>query len=382
MAIQYPGFNRLETPDYSGFSDFFSNILKAKGQKQALERGGYENQIKAEEARLAPESMQAKLAQALLHNRQTEQGIRHGEELHPYRLQNEQFKAQQAPFSGLTGDIRNALMVRQLEDRFGPDHPYVQEAKAQLDLERRNKESAIQQRQTIDKLRGFNSLPVDDKANVLAGWRAMGIPEAQALNNIANGKTLEEAGREIGLTEEEAANLGKKFAPTGAIRTDIAEVKGAAAEEAFLGKKISEGIAPYAQQYFGVSPEQIMDAFKDDDLSVDKQAKFLAAKALEPEKALLQIKMASGSNAYKAIHDVMERSLSSPWASQAQVTPKVYKKMQEYLHDWLQEAVQIRTDSMSGIERSPKKLSAAVKKAEQKAAAPLGFIDISEYEYE
>ena len=116
MAIQYPGFNRLETPDYSGFSDFFSNILKAKGQKQALERGGYENQIKAEEARLAPQTQQAALQKALLENKYYA----------PQAEADIAYKQMQNQFAGLGGEGKNALALEFLKSKVGEDSPLYQ----------------------------------------------------------------------------------------------------------------------------------------------------------------------------------------------------------------------------------------------------------------
>ena len=141
MAIQYPGFNRLETPDYSGFSDFFSNILKAKGQKQALERGGYENQIKAEEARLAPQTQQAALQKALLENKYYA----------PQAEADIAYKQMQNQFAGLGGEGKNALALEFLKSKVGEDSPLYQTAKAAIDRDIKNTESMIANRDMLTR---------------------------------------------------------------------------------------------------------------------------------------------------------------------------------------------------------------------------------------
>lgn len=255
----------------------------------------------------------------------------------------------EAMFGGnLTGHAKDAQSLYMMEQQLGADHPAVKLAKSLFEMQQKNTESNISNRESVNRHRSFSMLPADDKARMLAGYRALGFDEAAAVEMISNGKTLYDAAKDQGATDEEARNIDREYAPTASIRTQIKETEGAAAEEAYLGKKISDATSKFSKKFFGVSPALIHAGFKSDPKSVDDYAKYMAARALGPEKALLQIRMAGGSTAQQAIHEIMERTGANGRTFDAQMTPEIYNKMQKYIHEWLQEAVKRRVNAMKG----------------------------------
>ncbi len=137
-------------------------------------------------------------------------------------------------------------------------------------------------------------------------------------------------------------------AMTASNRTDANNVRGALAEEQYIHKTITDAMAPYSKKYNGYSPKQFWDAGKKDDASVDKMAKFYAARALQPEIAGIRSRMAGGSNAAQALHDIQTDALNRIKIMDWRVSPEAYEKAQDYISKWMVGMTQARLDAMAG----------------------------------
>jgi len=132
MAFNVPGPVHYDT-DYQGFADLFTNAIK---ERQAINKGGYENQIKAEEARYAPQNQKAALEKALLENKyyapKAEADIAHRQ------IENQ--------FGGLGGTGKNAVALELLKKRVGENHPLYLKAKEAVDRDIANQQSLMASR--------------------------------------------------------------------------------------------------------------------------------------------------------------------------------------------------------------------------------------------
>ena len=111
-----------------------------------------------------------------------------------------------------------------------------------------------------------------------------------------------------------------------------------------LEKPLEEAIAPYSQKIYGYSPQQLADAIKNTD--PDKQAKFLAARALQPELSALRLNVAGAKVGITAIQEMTNKSLGKSNIYEGLVKPQVYKKMQEYITKWVSDAGKAYNDKI------------------------------------
>lgn len=149
MPLQTIDFSKIPVrdPDYSGIRDIFSNYYKGyelgqtprKLQEEAIKRA-LENQKLGVEARYAEP-----LATANLGIQQAEAQYRPASlqaAIEKYRADAEKAR-QEKGLGGLTGSMGNAARLFQLEQKYGPDHPLVQQLKEFQNLEKRREEGKL-----------------------------------------------------------------------------------------------------------------------------------------------------------------------------------------------------------------------------------------------
>ena len=270
------------------------------------------------------------------------------------------------PSNHLTGHAADINSLNRLINDPSVPEEFKQQAKDLVAMDLASKKSNVESKDILNRFRAFNSLPAAAKENLLAGYRALGLDELEAQEKIAERKTPGQVALEMGYTKEEAEQLDKQFAPTSSTIADIQKARGAAAEEDVLSKKTNEALAPYAQRFFGYSPKQIKDAFSNEPGKVDKMAKFYAARALQPEIAGIRARMAGASNAHEALKEIQQDALNKFKVFEGELSPEAYKKAQEYIGEWLQEATQERTRVMSGQKPNAQKTNIQIGKKEEK----------------
>ncbi len=253
----------------------------------------------------------------------------------------------------LTGHAANiASYNRVMNDPSIPDDQKTM-LKDLYETELGAKKSTIERKEMLNRLAKFNALPANAKENLLAGYRALGLDELTAQENIAEGKTPGKVAEEMGYSKEQAAALDKQYAPTNATITKIQDAEGALAEEQILGPYIAENLGPDSRTILGYSPSQIINSFNTGKVSKSKQAKFLAARALAAEQSAIRARMANASNAQEALRDLKSMSLNEMGIFRSLVSPEVYMEAQHEIDKVLTEMVEARVKAMKGIKTKP-----------------------------
>lgn len=255
----------------------------------------------------------------------------------------------------LTGLPQEYASYEALKSRYGENHPAVVAAKEELDTRRANAKTLGASREKMTALRNWNSLTPDQKENIMAQGRSLGFSDDQLLQAYEQGLTNYDLALSQGLTEEQAKDLDKNFAPTGATRTAIQTTEGALAEEEWIAPHITDAMKPYSRKIFGSSPAFLKDAFSTNPQTQEKVAKALAARAIQPEMAGFRSRAAGGSNAHRALEEITHSSLNEMRIFEAQVSPEVYERAQTILSEWIQGMGKARIDAMKGKNPSAKK---------------------------
>lgn len=248
------------------------------------------------------------------------------------------------PFSGEAG---NVFALEQFGGQLPPG--VADQVRKQIELQQRNTESNIEQRNQVNRFRAFNSLSARDKANLIAGFRTLGFDEDEAVDAIVNdNRNLYQTARDLGYSEEQARNLEKTYAPTESTITDIQRATGAQAESQSLESFITHGMKPYARKFAGYSPKQIIDSFKTDGKSEEQMSDFLAARALSLENTAARIRQAGLSDAEKIVRALNDKSLNNVKAFESLVSPRVYELTQQKITRELNKAADARIKALKG----------------------------------
>lgn len=257
----------------------------------------------------------------------------------------------------LTGLPQEYASLAAIEKRYGKDSDIYKNAKEELDLRRANAKIQGESKEQITKLRKWNSLTADQKENVLAEGRTLGIPDQELLERYSKGESNYDIAKELGYSDKDARELDKNFAPTSATRTSIQGAEGALAEEQWIAPKITQAMKPYSRKIFGKSPAFLKDAYSLDPKTQAKVADALAARALQPEIAGFRSRAAGGSNAHGALQELTDKSLNELNIWEHQVSPEVYEMAQERLSEWIQGMGDARVKAMKGVKSQNSKSS-------------------------
>ena len=221
------------------------------------------------------------------------------------------------------------------------------EALFQADLNTKN--SLFETRQNKIQNQDFVNLPADSKINVLSGFAGLDVGEKQAINLYNQGFTPATYAVDVlGYSPEAASKINKQFPATSGTRKDVQTAEGALAEEEYLAPLVNAAIEPYSQTLFGRSPKQISEGFSKKPEDMERQAKFLAGRALQPEIAGIRSRMTGGSSAHEALRDIQRAALNDIKVFQSQVSPETYKKAQEYISEWISGATKSRINAVKG----------------------------------
>lgn len=197
----------------------------------------------------------------------------------------------------------------------------AQSAKAQLDIKRAGGYE-------------FSRLPIDFKNQVIAQAQGLGYAPEEAMNQLMSGKTIQDLAIARGFDPNNMPD--PIYGLTSASRNQLQRRQTALAEINSLGNKISDAMAPYARRFSGYSPLQVSQALGGE--KEDDQAKFLAARALQPELAAIRIRMANGNVGIEAIRELTSTSMGNINVMQSLVSPSVYRQASKYIDQWLNDA--------------------------------------------
>ena len=189
--------------------------------------------------------------------------------------------------------------------------------------------------QQIAKTTGYtySKLPEANKSQQIAQAAGMGFDPSTASNLFMQGKTVRDLAQQAGFDPN---NLPDPIYPTTQASINrIQQRQQANAEINTLNPIITKALAPYSQRIAGYSPKQIAQAMSND--NPDQQARFLAAKALNPEMASLRLKAMGGQVGIEAIREVQNASMGNIKSFQRIVTPQVYTMANQYIDQWIQQ---------------------------------------------
>lgn len=305
----------------------------------------------------ARESNPLQLQQA--QNALMQQGVNlsQAEKLNPLLIEKQRLSNQMAqnPLYGLmkrAGTLGDVAGLAYLQEN---PALLAQEAKDQqgfLDLARRGVESGITSRESLAENRMWRSLPADDRANIIARGRAIGLSPEETARQISSGATIADLEQLSGGRERKLPS----YAPTKSSITAMQKRSIAERELSSLNERISGAMAPYSRKVAGFSPAQIADAISGE--NPEQQARYLAARALQPEMASMRLRAAAGNVGITAIEEMMNKSLGESQIFESLVSPEVYDKMQGYINDWTLDAVRSANEALLSGEtqaKSPQK---------------------------
>lgn len=307
-------------PQKSGLADLFANVLKGyqmereptKIRQQEMMRE-FENQLKQQQAQYYGPNIESEMA---LRGAQIGKLNREAED--PY--------AGQVP----PGAVGQAWWLQQLKERYGEDSPVVQDAIDNIKTARASQESTANRNRALTESLAYRSLPMPVKNQMVATAVGMGMDPAAAAQMLASGATLDQMADFAGIDLD---NVTPVYPLANETIKQLQNRRAFISELEQLNKNITEGLAPYSEKAFGFSPKQIAEAIKGE--NPDKQAKFLAARALSPELSALRLKSAGANVGIEAIRDMTEKSLQKSRVFESMVTPEVYERMNNYIDKWV-----------------------------------------------
>jgi hypothetical protein len=189
----------------------------------------------------------------------------------------------------------------------------------------------------------WNNMPIENKRLQLAQAKALGYSYNEASKHFNEGYDISELAQARGIDPNNMPL--PEFPPTTPVITQYERSKVALSALDTIEPIISKAVAPYARRFRGYSFDQIVDAVKGE--NVDKQAKYLAAAALQPEIAALRIKAAQGNLGITAINEMIAASQNNIKNLQATLSPDVYTKMNEYVQEWLRDMNQAERKALT-----------------------------------
>ena len=135
-------------------------------------------------------------------------------------------------------------------------------------------------------------------------------------------------------------------AMTSSNRTDYNNLQANRAEADYLGNWVTEHNAPYSQ----FPMKEVWDSFanRKDAATQQKRWEYLAAQMMGPDAALLNIRLAGGSTARDAIHDLEQRMKLEAKGNCLHITPEDYLQATRIMHKVLDKGAEIRGNAMAG----------------------------------
>lgn len=186
----------------------------------------------------------------------------------------------------------------------------------------------------------FNSLPVDDKKQLIAQARGMGLNADEASRRLSGGESLDQIAESEGFDKNNLPN--SIYAATGSDVSKVHFREAALNEMNYLEEKTTDALAPYSQRIFEFSPKQIMDEISGK--NPDQQARALAAIAITPEMAALKIKAQGGNVGIEAVREMIDASMNRTRNFQSLVKPEIYKSAQKYAKEWLSDSSKLANE--------------------------------------
>lgn len=226
------------------------------------------------------------------------------------------------------------------KNAYGENDPRTKDLKEVADAMKRNvvqgkspsKETLEHWKQT-NNAKQFDSLPATAKLDLIAKGRGIGLTAENLRKEIVNGRSIEEIAEARGY---DPTNIPMDYAPTQSNITQFNNREFIGKETDYMNKYIKENTTEYARTLMDRSPKFVKDQLFG--LNKDKQAKYLAARALSPELANLRVTFTGAKGTVAALNAMKEKSMMEMKIFRSLVSPEVYEKAQSEIDRVLQES--------------------------------------------
>lgn len=342
MPVNLPNF--LNAPVQKMVPDIFGEILQGYTMAQ-------------EPKRLRDEALQRELANqmAQMQNEFYPQVQQQNLDMGDVNLQSGRLNLDALPKQLQDEELSRSLGLQQAQregsrdQRFGDQlvQALIQQREAAAKKAARGPDQALEERRRqLINSHQWDSLPATGKEKMMALANGLGIRPDEFVSGMTSGKTFEEIAAERGYNPEDVAKAKSRYlATSGNVRMENERQKNLA-ELNTIEDKVTDAMAPYISTFAGYSTKQIIDSYKG--RNTDDLAKYLAARSLQPEIAALRIKVMGGTVGQGAIEELVKSALGHTKVIQGLVTPDVYKKMNHYVKEWLNEGSQAASESIYG----------------------------------
>lgn len=243
----------------------------------------------------------------------------------------------------LTGVAQEYRSVEKLGDIYGRDSDIYKKAKQAMEMRLAKDQDLINYRESLTQNRAWNALPSSAQEYALGVGRVLGLDPIEVQKQVGEGKTMADIAAEMGV---DITTVDPDYYAQPGNILDVKKREGTQAALNAITEEVSEGMAPYAGKFRGYSIAQVANAVSGE--SPDKQAKFLAARAMQPEIAAMRVSVGAGNVTEGMISGMVDKALGNASIVEASVTPKVYSKMQGYLDKWLNQSTKALSKSTYG----------------------------------
>lgn len=212
--------------------------------------------------------------------------------------------------------------------------------------ERLQSEAKTDRYNKLNETQWYRMKPTSEKKRIDAILNGIGVDPLQQQDMLANSKSMEDIAEKMGVDLNnvvpvyalEGENI-KQLQSRGAFNAELGE----------LNKLLSPALGEYSNRVAGISPAQVKDAIQGK--NKDKQARFLAAAALQPELAALRLNTARSRVGIEGIKELSSKSLGRARTFESLVDKEVYEKMQDYMNEWLSQAGDAYDQHMLGYSK-------------------------------
>lgn len=282
-------------------------------------------------------------------------------EMNPYKIQEAQFKAENPLMSstGTAGQLGAAIYLNKLRQKQqqGQQQNPIDQLQNQGNVPNNNsinnlpfsddysnmivnslnsleraREARMKKDQQMVEARGYTTLPPESKSQMLGQAAAFGIPADEASRRFVRGESLQDMAKEKGFDNPDYWPE-PIYAPTATTRTQLQRRQTAISELNSVGKDITNALAPYQKRFMGYSLEQVADALKGQ--NKDKQARFLAGIAVQPELAAIRARAMGANIGIEVIREMVGKSMGQLKTIQPLLDTEVYEKMQIQMDKWM-----------------------------------------------
>jgi len=182
-----------------------------------------------------------------------------------------------------------------------------------------------------------NLMKENPELNRDEAFEAAGLAKSGSPLVLGNGKTFK-----IGGNSDTTLKQILKSTTTAGLLTQGTRANQAHSELEVMSGKAQEALEPYGSTIAGISPQQYIDTFKNDDESQLRLGKFIAGQTLQNEIAQLRTRLAGAQPSVTQTQELEKLSQQSINAQYPVLSYKARKEANRFLNETLKEGLQAR----------------------------------------